>query len=171
MPWPEDRLEPRALLHVDGVLGEDAERLAVALVPDLLGQMLDEVAAAEDVQQLEAAADRERREVALERRLEQRQLARVAVRLRRVGRGVSLGAVEGRVDVDPAREDDPVEDVQRLLDRFLARRHDERAPAGLLDRVDVVERDERGRKLPRPPARGLRVRGDADDGRLHEAAR
>ena len=150
-------------LHLDRVLGEDAERLAVAFVPDLLGQVLDEVAATEDVQQLEAAADRERRQVALERRLEQAQLAGVAVRLRGIGRRVPVGAVVGRVDVDAAREDDPVEHVERLLDGVLARRHDERAAAGLLDRVDVVERDERGRQLPGAPTRGLRVRGDADD--------
>ena len=104
---PEDRLEPRSLLHLDRMLREDAERLAVALVPDRLGQVLDEVAAAQDVQELEAAADRERREVALERRLEQAQLAGVAVRLRRIGRRVPLGAVLGRVDIDAAGEDEP----------------------------------------------------------------
>ena len=72
VPRPEDRLEPRPGPHVDRVLREDAERLAVALVPDLLREVLDEVAAAQDVEQLEAAADRERRQVALERRLEER---------------------------------------------------------------------------------------------------
>ena len=63
----EDLGEPRALLHVDRVLGERAVHFAMALVPDRLGQVLDEVAAAGDVQELEAAADRERRHVALER--------------------------------------------------------------------------------------------------------
>ena len=124
--------------------------------------MLDEVAAAEDVQELEAATDRKCREVTLERGLEQSQLTGIAVHLRRVGRGVAFGAVLRRVDVDPAREDDAVEDVERLVDRLLARRHDERAPSGLLDRLDVVERHERGGQLPRTPARGLCVGGDAD---------
>ena len=159
----EDRFEPRSLLHLDRVLREDAERLAVALVPDLVGKVLDEVTAAEDIEELEAAADRERRQIALERGLEQRELAGIAVGLRRVGRGMTVGAVAGRVDVDPAREDDPVEDVERLLDRLVARRDDERPPAGLLDRLDVVERDERRRQLPRTPLRGLGVGGDADD--------
>ena len=81
------------------------------------------------------------------------QLAGVAVRLRRVGRGVAVGAVVGRVDVDAAREDDPVEHVERLLDRVLARRHDERPPAGLLDRVDVVERARARPAAPTAPHR------------------
>ena len=157
------RLEPCPLLDLDRVLREDTERLAVTLVPDLLRQVLDQVAAAQDVQQLEAAADRERRKVALERCLEQPELAGVAVGLRRIGRRVAVGAVVRRVDVDAAREDEPVENVERLLDGVLARRHDERPPACLLDGVDVVERHERRRQLPRPPARGLGVRRDADD--------
>ena len=102
---------------VDGVLREDAERLAVPVVPDLLGQVLDEVTAAQDVQELEAATDRERRKVALERRLEQLQLAGVAVRLGRIGGGVPLGAVPRGIDVDPAREDEAVEHVERLVHR------------------------------------------------------
>ena len=125
--------------------------------------MLDQVAAAQDVEQLEAAADRERRQVTLERGLEEAELAGVAVCLRRVGGRVALGAVLRRIDVDAAGEDDPVEHVERLLDRVLARGHDERAAAGLLDRVDVVERHERSGQLPRAPPRRLGVRGDADD--------
>ena len=131
--------------------------------PTSSGRCWIEVAAAQDVQQLEAAADRERRQVALERRLEEPQLAGIAVGLRRVGRRMPLGAVVRRVDVDAAREHDPVEHVERLLDRVLARRHDERPTARLLDRVDVVERHERGRQLPRAPPRRLGVGGDADD--------
>ena len=125
--------------------------------------MLDQVATAQDVQQLEAAADRERRQITLERGLEEPQLACIAVGLRRVGRRMPLGAVARRVDVDAAREHDPVEHVERLLDRVLARWHDERPAAGLLDGLDVVERHERGRQIPGAPARGLRVGGDADD--------
>ena len=155
----EDRGEPRAVLDVDRVLGEGAEPLAMALVAERLGQVLDEIAAAEDVQQLEAAADRERRHVALERAREQRELAGVAVRLGRIGRGVTLGAVVRRIDVDAAGEDDAVEDVQRLVDRVGARRDDERASSGPLDRLDVEERHERGREAPmRPTARAARTR-------------
>ena len=106
VPRPEDRLEPCPFLDVDRVLREDTERLAVPFVPDLLREVLDEVAAAQDVQQLEAAADRERRQVALERRLEETQLAGIAVGLRRIGRRVTVGTVVRRIDVDAAREDD-----------------------------------------------------------------
>ena len=125
--------------------------------PIVLGQVLDEVAAARDVQELEAAADRERRHVALERGLQQRQLARVAARLRRVGLGMRLGAVRARVDVRAAGEDDPVERVERLLDALLAGRDEQRPPSRALDRVDVVERDRArpagARRPSSPPAR------------------
>ena len=147
----EDRGKPGSLLHVHGMLGEGAEHLAVPLVPDGLGQVLEEVAAADDVQELEAAADRERRDVALERAPEERQLPRVAMRLRGVGLLVPLGPVRRRVDVDAAREDDTVEHVERLVDRLGARRDDERPPARPLHRLDVVERHERRRQLPTRP--------------------
>ena len=77
----EQRAEPRAVVDLHAVLREDARHLAVLLVPDHLGQVLHEVAAARDVQHLEAAADREHRHVARERRLEQRKLAAVALGL------------------------------------------------------------------------------------------
>ena len=135
----------------------------MTLVTDLLRQVLNEVAAAQHVQQLEATTNRERRQVTVEGGLEQPQLAGVPVGLRRVGLRMPLGFVARRVDVDATRENDPVEHVERLLDRLLARRHDERATPRPLDRLDVVERHERCGQLPRPPPGGLGVRGDADD--------
>ena len=126
--------------------------------------MLHEVSSARDIQQLEPAADREGRHVALERGGEERELAGIAARLRRVGLGMGIGAVAGRVDVGPAREDDRVERVERLLDVLLGGRDDDGSPPGALHRVDVRERHERGGQLPHAPARLLRVRGDPDDG-------
>src|SRR4051794_25743774 len=160
---PKDRREAGARSDVDRVLGEHPHRLAMALVSYVLREMLDEVTAAQDVEQLEAAADRERREVSLERRLEEPELARVAPLLCRVSRGVPLGAIPRWIDVDAAGEHDPVEDVERLVDPVLARGNDESTAARLLDRVDVVERHERGGQLPCPPSRRLRVRRDPDD--------
>ncbi len=158
----EDLGEPRAALHLDGMLGERSEHLPVPLVPDALGQMLDEVAAAEDVEELETAADRKRRHVTLERPLEEGELACVTVGLRRVGRRVPLCAVRRGVDVDAPGEDDPVEHVEGLVNRIGARWHDERSSAGPLHGLDVVKRYERGGQLPCAPAGGLGVRGDAD---------
>ena len=82
------------------MLGEHAERLTMPVVPDLLRKMLHEVAAAQDVQQLEAAADGEGRQITLERSLEQPQLAGIAVRLRRIG----LGVARDRLGLDVALE-------------------------------------------------------------------
>ena len=125
--------------------------------------MLDEIAASCDVHDLKAAADREGRDVAREGRLEQSQLGAVPAPLRLVGLRVRIGTVGIRADVGAARKDDPVEHVERLLDPALCRRDEERTPTGSLDRIDVVEWDERCRKVPRTPLRLLRVRGDADD--------
>jgi hypothetical protein len=103
-----------------------------------------------------------RGDVALERARQQRELAVVPVPLRRVGGRMALRAVLRRVDVDAAREDHAVEHVERLVDRLRARRHDQRTAAGALDGLDVVERHQRRRQVPRAPARRLRIRGDAD---------
>ena len=120
--------------------------------PTDLGQVLDEVAAARDVQDLAAAADREHRHVALERR-------RRAARARR-GRGrAAMPFVSGcgsapysvRVEVGAAGEDEPVERLERLLDR--RPRSAARAAAGRRRARprDVVERDERRRGRAHAP--------------------
>ena len=49
------------------MVGEHARRVPVLLVPDHLGQVLDEIAAERDVQHLASATDRQHRHVALER--------------------------------------------------------------------------------------------------------
>src|SRR5207237_10909420 len=67
---PDDGAEPALRIDPDPVRREDARRLAVPLVSDHLRQVLDEVAAAGDVQELAAAADGEYGHVALERFLE-----------------------------------------------------------------------------------------------------
>ena len=113
------------------------------VVADVLGQVLDEVAAVGDVQQLRAAADREHGHVARERRLEQRQLGVVALAADAVVSGCGVAAVQLRVEVRAAREDEAVERVERLLDPVGRRRHEQRPAAGALDRAHVVGRDER----------------------------
>src|SRR5262249_53360709 len=105
--------EPRPFLDLDGMLGEDALDLAVPAVAKSLRQVLDQVAAPRDVEQLEAATDRECRQVAVEGRTEQRQLAGIAALLRRVGLGVGVRSVACGTDVGTPREHDPVERVER----------------------------------------------------------
>ena len=78
----EHRSEPRAGLDLDVVVGEGARCVLVPLVADDVRQVLHEVAAERDVQHLRAAADREHRQVALERRAQQRELGVVALRAR-----------------------------------------------------------------------------------------
>jgi hypothetical protein len=129
--------------------------------------MLDEIAAARDVHDLEAAAHGEHGHVARERSLEQRQLACVALRSRPARLRMRVRAVRVRVDVGAAGEDQPVERVEGLLDRVRARRHEQRPPARGLDTAHVVVRDERRVELPVTPARRLDIRRDSDERPAH----
>ena len=134
------------------MVGPLAGQEPVPLVSDDLGKVLHEVAAESDVQYLRASADGQHRHVPLERGLEDSAISarsrpsRTSVRL-----GMWLGAVVVGIEIGAAGEDDAVEHGQRLLDRVLARRHDERPAAGLLDRANVRERHERRRLDPGPP--------------------
>ena len=98
------------------------------LEPDLVGreladdlhvlgrvaEVLDQRAAAGDVEDLHAAADAEHGHVALERAAAKRDLEAVALGLVADRHRVRLGAVARRVEVGSAREDQRVEDVEKL---------------------------------------------------------
>ena len=111
----EDLGEPRSLLERDVVVGERARRVLVLVVADHVGQMLDEVAAARDVQHLAAAANGQDRHVACQRAVEQCELRAVALRHDAEGLVVRLLVVEIGIEVRAAREEKPVDSVQRLL--------------------------------------------------------
>jgi len=63
----------------------------------LLRKVLDEIPAARDVQELDAAADRKRGHVSLERSLQERHLACIAPCLRCIRLGMGFGSVARRV--------------------------------------------------------------------------
>ena len=160
----EHGAEARPVLDPHRMVGERAHDLAMRLAADNLGEVLYEVAAARDVEHLRAATHREHRQVARERRLEQRQLRAVARRARPGRLRVRLRAVGLRVEVGAAGEDEPVERVDDLLHPVLDRRDEQRRPARALDRLHVHVRDERGVELPVTPRRRLDVRGDSHHG-------
>ena len=108
------------------MLGEDAGRLAMALVAHQLGQVLMQLAAVEHVEDLHAAADRQHRQLAVERGPEQRELCLVPAPLDDRRLGMLLGAVQSRVEVGAAREDQTIDRVERLLDRVVVRRDQQR---------------------------------------------
>ena len=64
----------------------------------------------------------------VERRLEQRELAAVALRACAGRRRMRLGAVVLRLEVAAAREDHPVERFERLVDPVLVRWHEHARP-------------------------------------------
>jgi hypothetical protein len=162
-----DAAQPTPFRDPDAVLGKRAGHLLVRVASQFVGEVLNEVAAADDVQELRAAADREYREVVLERGLEQRQLGTIATLVRRVCLQVSIRAVRAWVDVATAGEDDPIERGERLLQSVLARGHEQRPSARALHRVDVIERDDRRGDVPRAPARLLRIRRDPNQRAFH----
>ena len=115
----------------------------VAVVPDQVREVLDEVAAERDVQHLRAAADREHRQVALERRVA---AARARPHRARARRRSSPGAAPGRRarGRGRSRRRRSARRARRASPRPLERgRHEQRPPAGALDRAHVVGRNER----------------------------
>jgi hypothetical protein len=77
----------------------------VQIVADDVGQVLDEVTTARDVQHLTPAADREDRQVAFEGGGQQRELGAVAIRVDAVGLRVGLLAVEAGLEVGAPRQE------------------------------------------------------------------
>ena len=104
-----------------------------------VGEVLLQVAAVHHVQELHPAADRKHRQVAVERGLHQRELRIVAVAVEADGLGVRRLAIQRGIDIGAAREDDPVERIEHLLDA-LHRRDHHRQPPGAQHRPRVGAR-------------------------------
>jgi hypothetical protein len=144
------------------VVGELTGRMQMAVVAHDLGQVLNEVAAERDVQNLAAATYGENRHVPLKRLAEQLELGLVALWVDPSDLVVGVGAVRVRIDVPTAREDEAVERVERLLEADLGRRDDEWPATCAVDGADVGRRYQDRLDVPRAPSDGLLVRGDPD---------
>ena len=116
-------------------------RFALLMTPGLPAgafdiEVLNERPAERDVEHLDAAADREHRQVAPHGFAHERQLQRVALGVHFHGhRGVDILTVLPGIDVEPACEYKAVHAIQRVLPGARLNRH--RRPAGVLDRLDV----------------------------------
>ena len=105
-----------------------------------------------DVEDLDAAADAQRRQPPVDGRPDERDLEPVADRADVAGLRMGLLAVEHRVDVSPADQQQAVETTQaRRCLGFVERdgRHDDRIGPRPLDRLEVGRRARHG---PLPPA-------------------
>ena len=167
----------RALAQQDIMVGavERADHAAMPTVTEQLGQVLQQRAAAGDVDQLHPPADPQHRQVPLDRRAGQGDLERVALGHRVHGLRVRPLAVAAGVDVGAAGKHEPVDQLQRLL-RILGhgRVHcqHQREPASPLHRLHVVVRQQRRPQVPHAPAGPLQGRAHADHGtpaRVHRA--
>src|SRR5882724_10633500 len=164
-----DAVEEGALHHFHAVAGFGARiRLLVGeRAIDLVGNVLDERAAEDDVQQLLAAADAEHRLVALERALGDRQLEGGALFLGLHCRMAGAGAEDRGVDVEGAAGDDEAVELVEIAVRLLRLvREQYRQATGAHHRLGVV--------LPQRVPGQLRIaaglfgiEGDADDGLGH----
>ena len=127
---------------------------------DDVGQVDVQVAAARDVQDLHAAADRERGRRAPQALLHQRELEGVALGAGRVDRVVIGARAEAlRLDVAAAAEHDAVERGEQRRRILVARRQQHRLPAAGAHRVDV----RRGHREARSLLAFAVVGGDSDE--------
>ncbi len=101
------------------------------------GNVLDESATGRDIQYLRAAADREEGQVGAHCATGEIDFELIAPRFRILDRRMPLVAVEDRVDVSAAGQQEAI-DLVEYLARALADLEDACAPARLLDRGDVV---------------------------------
>ena len=114
--------------------------------------MLHQLAARVRRHQLHAAADAQRRQVGVDRGPQQRHLAGVPGRPDAGGARVRLGAVQGRVEVAAAGQDQPVQRGDHLGDALGERRDDQGAAAGGVHRGDVHLRQHGRLAVPRAPS-------------------
>ncbi len=117
------------------MVAEDPRRVHVHL---RVVEVLDEIAAARDVEDLKAAADAEQRQPPLQRRAAERDLEIVASAARVGGAGIRGRAVARRVEVGTAAEQepvDPVEDRSRVGGSARAGGQQQRHPSRLVDAI------------------------------------
>ena len=144
---------------------EGAEVAAVLLVADLVGEVLVQRAAERDVEQLHPAADAEHRHVALDRAAGQRELDLVALGDGAARRGWGSapyidGSMSAAAGEDRTRRAGRA--PRRVLDQRRVRRDHQRQPAGALDLLDVLEREQRGAPVPGAPLGALERGADPD---------
>jgi hypothetical protein len=152
--------------------GADADRVpaevvgdpGVLLVPDHVREVLVQRAAADDVEQLHAAADGQQRQPGRQRAVDHGQFPGVPLGVGRAGRRVHGRAVPGRVHVTAAGHHQAVEvgHGQRGLRGGAAGRQQDRPAAAAAYRVHVGTRQHRGRYRPVTPLGDVVVGGNAD---------
>ena len=133
---------------------------------DLVGQVLNQVAAERHVEHLGATADAEKRQVDVERRPNERVFEGIPILSRGPRFLMRLLAVASRINVGAACNDEPVEGgedpLRRLRIDYLRREHhDSAARVGHRTNVDLWQK-----RCPHIPDAGLRlleIARDADD--------
>ena len=155
----------------DGYLAELARKRLVEVRPELVGQVLDEVPAQPDVQDLHPSTDREDRQVAAERGVEECELELVAGRIGPCAPGVGGLPVAAGLDVAAADQHERVEirhqpgEADRCAGREPELRRDEqRLTTGGGHQVEVRTGDQRRVAFPRPPRGDLPVHRHPDEG-------
>ena len=169
-PFAGDLPQPRARLgeHVVHAVGAVVQPVRADV--DAVGEVLLERAAAGDIDQLEAAADAEHRQVALDGPAGEAQLRGVASLVAGAGRRVAVGAVHLGSDVVAADEQDAVESVEhivRVVGPVRVGRQDQRLAARQADALDVALADNDCVHRPVRHARVRPVAGDADGRPAH----
>ena len=98
---------------------EGAGGVAVVVVAEQVGKVLNEGATQRDVHHLHAPADAEHGHPAIEGATDEAHLEAIALGPRGAGLRVPLRAVGGRVDVGAARKHQPLDSVEQRVGRLL----------------------------------------------------
>ena len=169
------RLSRRVARDHDGVRGARAGSGAMRREVEPVAEVLLERAAEGDVDHLHPTARAEHGHVPLAGEQGERDLELVADPQRRIIGGMRLAAVQRRVEVAAARQEQAVDQVEQatgIVDVHVDAREEQRCSAGLLDRGDIGVRDGVGGDVdPRSVARGLAIGDDADEGNGHDLSR
>jgi NAD(P)-dependent dehydrogenase (short-subunit alcohol dehydrogenase family) len=142
----------------------------VPVVSDAVGEMLDETAPQEDVQNLHAPTDGQHRQIGIEGSGQQSDFTLVPLSVHpRRGR-IRIGPVTGRVHISPAHENQGIENGDDSSSgrtgaaRAVTRGQEQRPTAHGGHAIDVGRRKHGRWPPPRTPRRLLTVRGDPDEG-------
>ncbi len=182
---PEDPCQAAPLVDRDTDLAEAASPGLVPVVAKAVWKMLDEIAAARDVEDLDPPADGEHGHVPVERRGKQSQLRGVPVGTDCPERRVRLSPVARRGDIGSPGQHQAVQAFEERPgtyggDGVLARRamgarcrrwEQHRLPPSCFDHLEVGRLHDGRTHVPRAPSRLLQIGGDTDQRRLsHESS-
>jgi hypothetical protein len=154
------------------VVGGHLDRIRLMdLVAEAIGEVLGQGSAAGHVQDVHAAADRQKRKIGVDGRPRQDQLEPVPPVVGHIGLLVRRLVVQRGVDIAPAGQQQAVEPGNQHGYRTRGDgRQYHRGPSRTLDSSRIAHRRDNGLANPVAPASSFKLAGDADDRPAHPSS-